>query len=470
MSMMDTLVSRVLLPLDFWRTGDQQKMSYLREFERSQYWPDETLKSVQLGRLQLLIDHAWRNCPAYRARFEAAGFNPADLKSLDDLKSLPFLEKEDIQRNRDGLLASNWPKGDLLTNWTGGSTGVPVPLFVSKSRHRSRWAATMRHNRWAGWDIGDKFGAIWGARQDIARVGLASRLRAGLLERVVALDTGCVTEEQMRAFNERLKHTRPRVILAYAQGASLFARYLRANGQTAYQPQAMVTSAEVLDGPSRRLIEEVFGCPVFNRYGCREVSVIASECEAHSGMHVMAEGLLIEIVRGGNQAQPGELGEVVVTDLLNLAMPLIRYRIKDTAAWDEGSCACGRTLPRLRNVAGRTADFVVGSDGRLVSGTFLATYVVGVRPSLGQVQIVQEKQGAVHYKIKRGASFDESRDVEYLRSASTRYLGPDIRVTIELVDDIPHLSSGKFAFCRSTVVPDFLGDEASWHVPEVLEP
>ena len=361
----------------------------------------ETLEAVQLQRLQVLVDHAWRNCPAYRARFDAAGVVPGDIKSLDDLCLLPFLDKEDIQRNREGLLAANWPKDDLLTNWTGGSTGVPVPLYVSKGRHRSRWAATMRHNRWAGWEIGDKFGAIWAP----GRILPASAWRldcAGLLERVVALDTGCVTEEQMKAFNERLKQARPKVILAYAQGASLFARYIRNSGQTAYQPHAIVTSAEVLDTPSRQLIEEVFGCPIFNRYGCREVSVIASECEAHNGMHVMAEGVLIEIVRGGNPAQPGELGEVVVTDLLNLAMPLIRYRIKDTAARDDGPCTCGRSLPRLQNVAGRTADFVLGSNGRLVSGTFLATYVVGVRPSLGQVQIIQEEEGAVHYNIRPG--------------------------------------------------------------------
>src|SRR5262249_29218268 len=137
----------------------------------------------------------------------------------------------------------------------------------------------------------------------------------------------------------------------------------------------------------------VFGCRVFNRYGCREVSVIASECPEHDGLHTMAEGLFIEVVKGARPAQAGEIGSILVTDLFNRAMPLIRYRIGDLGAWEEGTCACGRGLPRLRSVAGRVTDFLVGADGRLVSGVFLATYLVAQRPSLGQVQIHQEKAG-----------------------------------------------------------------------------
>ncbi len=156
----------------------------------------------------------------------------------------------------------------------------------------------------------------------------------------------------------------------------------------------------MLEPSARTLIEEVFGCRVFNRYGCREVSVIASECAEHAGMHVMAEGLYVEVVRGDRPAQPGELGAVLVTDLLNLAMPLVRYRIGDMAAVEDGGCACGRGLPRLRTVEGRVTDFLVGTDGRLVSGAALTVCVVAKRPTLGQVQLWQDRPGRVLYKIR----------------------------------------------------------------------
>ena len=125
------------------------------------------------------------------------------------------------------------------------------------------------------------------------------------------------------------------------------------------------------------------------------MSVVASECPAHAGLHVMGEGLLVEIETARGPAGPGEVGSLLVTDLLNHAMPLVRYRIGDLAAWAAGPCPCGRSLPRLERIGGRVTDFLVGSDEQLVSGVFLATYVVAQRPSLGQVQIRQDEPGAV---------------------------------------------------------------------------
>jgi phenylacetate-CoA ligase len=145
-----------------------------------------------------------------------------------------------------------------------------------------------------------------------------------------------------------------------------------------------------------------------------------------------------------------------VTDLLNRAMPLIRYRIGDLGAWAAGSCPCGRGLPRLERVAGRVTDFLVGCDGRLVSGVYLATYVVAHRPSLGQVQIRQQKIGAVTYRIKPGRDFNAESDLEYLRRTTRRYLGAEATIESEVVEELPAEPSGKFLFSRSTVAPGFL--------------
>ena len=240
----------------------------------------------------------------------------------------------------------------------------------------------------------------------------------------------------------------------------LFARYLEARGLTPHRPQAIVTSAETLQDDERALLERVFGCAVFNRYGCREVSVIASECAAHTGLHTMAEGLYLEIETPTGPARPGVVGSIFVTDLLNHAMPLIRYRIGDMASWATGTCPCGRGLPRLERVAGRVTDFLVGGDGRLVSGVFLATYVVAQRPSLGQVQILQHEKGAVVFRLKPGRDFSPESDLVYLRSATREYLGAEARVTTEVVASLPAEPSGKFLFSRSTVTPDFLAPSA----------
>jgi phenylacetate-CoA ligase len=456
MAFYQRLVQDVLFPLSLWKRGERQQLRYLRGFEKTQFLPAEQLHSLRLDRLRKLLHHAQQNCPFYRDRFRKAGFVPADLGTLADLRALPVLEKEEIQEHGPDLLACNWPEGDRLRNQTGGSTGTPVTFYLGKERKCSRAAATLRHNAWAGWRIGDRVAVIWGAPQDRPPDTWRARLRARLLREPLWLDTGQLSEQSMERFHHTLWQYRPRIIQAYARAAVLFAQFLLTRSLSPYRPHALITSAEVLEDKERALLEEVFGCPVFNRYGCREVSVIASECPAHTGLHVMAEGLHVEIEGPARPAKPGEPGSILITDLLNPVMPLIRYRIGDMGVWARGECPCGRGLPRLERVSGRVTDFLVGCQGQLVSGVYLATYVVAQRPSLGQVQIHQDRQGAVLYRIKPGSAFHLEGDLDYLRSATRRYLGEATDVSWEIVPELAVEASGKYLFSRSTVAPTFL--------------
>jgi phenylacetate-CoA ligase len=448
-------VRHVLHPLSLWRSGDAAQLRYLREFERTQFLPPEQVRGLQFRRLRALLDHAYQHVPFYRRRFDEVGFQPTDFHRLEDLAVLPPLEKREVQEHREELLDPNWPHRDRILNETGGSTGTPVSFYLSHDRKRSRAAATWRHNRWAGWNFGDKTAVLWGAPRDQPPPGWRGRLRAALLERQLFLNTGHITEAGLASYVESLRRYQPRVMLAYARSATLLARYLRTNNLQVPQLRSIVTSAEMLDPTDRELLETTFGCPVHNRYGCREVSVVASECEHHS-LHTMAEGLYVEVVRGDQPAAPGEMGAILITDLLNYPMPLIRYRVGDLGAWAAGPCPCGRGLPRLETVAGRVTDFLVGADGRLVSGAFLTYYLVAHRTSLGQVQIRQSAPGQVLFRIKPGAAFDPPADLAYLEQQVRKHLGEPAQVEWEFVDELPNEPSGKFLFSRSTVAPRFL--------------
>lgn len=452
-----SLVRHVLFPLVLRRRGDEAQLDYTREFARTQFLSLNELRDLQWRRLRPLLDHAYTECSFYRRRFDQAGLRPADLRGLDDLRRLPVLEKRHIQEHGADMVARRWPRSELIRNQTGGSTGTPITFYLSRERKCSRAAATLRHNGWAGWRLGDRAAVIWGAPQDRPADGWWPRLKQRLLREPLWLDTAAITEESLARFQTLLHQFRPRIIQAYARSAVLFARWIEATGTRAYHPTALVTSAEVLEDDDRTLLERVFGCPVFNRYGCREFSVIASECPAHTGLHTMAEGLYVEIeTPDGRPARPGETGCILVTDLLNAAMPMIRYRIGDMGAWADGSCPCGRSLPRLERVAGRVTDFLVGSDGRLVSGVYLATYVVAHRPSLGQVQICQDRRGHVTYRICPGPGHDPVLDAAYLDEATRQHLGHGTTADVEVVAELPRAASGKFVFSRSTVVPALL--------------
>lgn len=456
MSLYQRLIRDVFHPVALWGRGDLARLRYLKEFERTQYLPLENFREMQFERLKALLAHAYRQCAFYKERFDAAGVHPNDLESVEDLRLFPVLEKRDIQDSRDAMVSRDWPRDDLIPYGTGGSTGASLSFFLSKERTHSRWAAQIRHDRWANWNVGDKVAILWGAPGDQIPDTFRSRLHKLLLDPHVFLNTGHITEARMVEFYETMNRFRPDVIQAYSRSAGLFARFLKSRGLKAWRPRAVVTSAEVLEPEDREVIEEVFGCPVFNRYGCREVGMIASECSEHDGLHLMAEGIHLEVVRNGRPAEPGEDGEILVTDLMHRAMPLIRYRIGDVGAWEEGSCRCGRSLPRLRRVTGRATDFLVGHDGRMVAGPFLAHSLVAKCPGLAKLQIRQDRIGQIHLRIKPSTKFTEADHTEFLQATVRRYLGEATDVGWEFVDELPTESSGKYLFCRSSVAPAFL--------------
>jgi phenylacetate-CoA ligase len=455
MDLHQKLIRGVLYPWSLHRAGERATLRYLQEFERTQYLPADELRALQEERLRAVLDHAYRYCPFYRERFDRLGVIPSDLRGLDDLRLLPPLEKSEIQGNRDRMVSTSIPKDEMVANQTGGSTGAPISFFLTRDRKCSRAAGTVRHNRWAGWDVGDKVACVWGAPRDRPPDSVRSRIRELMLERQLYLDTGHFTEASMERFLTRLGKFRPTVMLAYARALVVLAKYIQQRGISPYRPRSIVTSAEVLEEPDRMLLQEVFQCPVFNRYGCREFSVVASECEEHRGLHTMAEGLFIEVEGKDGPTRPGDVGAILVTDLMNFAMPMIRYRIGDMGAFEEGTCPCGRTLPRLRGLAGRVTDFLVGDDGRLVSGVFIATYLLAQRPQLGQVQVVQDTPGKVVYRIKPGPQFQSEPDLAYLVGKTREYLGPTTEVGFDFVAELLPEPSGKTLLCRSTVVPRF---------------
>jgi phenylacetate-CoA ligase len=189
------------------------------------------------------------------------------------------------------------------------------------------------------------------------------------------------------------------------------------------------------------VVEEVFGEVVFDRYGCEEIGLIASECENHDGLHVAAEGVYVEVVDGTES----EAGQILVTDLFNRGTPLIRYEIGDLATTRSGVCVCGRGLPRLGRVLGRTSDILCTPEGARISGTSILDTVMSHIQGFRQVQIVQEKLDELTFNVVEGDGLSE-RSLEVLAEAVRRYFGPSMRHKVVLVDRIPLTERGKFQF------------------------
>lgn len=433
------LIKHVLFPA--WvRKNASARLAYLERFERSQFLTRDAILELQWTQFRALLQHAFDRCDFYRRKMSAIGMVPDDIRTPDDIAKVPTTSKEEIQESLPDLVADTYRTQSLLKDMTGGSTGSPMVFYYTEDRLDSRVAATLRHNRWTGWDIGDKMAVLWGAPRDLAAGAMKARVRDWILDRRVMLDASSIDEDRMRAFHERLVVHKPQFVLAYANTMALFAQFLRDTRLPPHRPRAIICSGEALTQENRALIEETFGCKVFNRYGSREFAVIASECGRHHGMHINAENLLVEAVAG----------ELVVTDLKNLAMPMIRYRTRDAGTLIDTPCECGRGLPLLDLSGGRVTEFLTALGGQKVSGIVLATYAITNLPGIRQIQFVQQRRDCVKARVVRRPEWSD-HSAAMLVSRIRGFLGDAMTVNLEFVDTIPLEASGKYRFSISLV-------------------
>lgn len=437
-------IRRLFYPL--WvRKNGSSRLRYLTDLRTSQYWSSDRIRDHQLARLKVVVRHAYERCDFYRAHFDASGFHPSQLLELTDMAKIPLVSKTDIQRNAAGFLARGVDSSQLIEDRTGGSTGSPLRFYYDNDRNDWREAAALRHDEWSGWRLGASKAVLWGATQDMrAPSTVNSWLRRKLVERYDILDASAVSDRSLEEFARRLQGRPPRLLLAYANTLRLFADYVSSNQITGINPGAIIASAEVLTSETRHAAESAFDCKVYNRYGCREFSVIASECGFGQGLHVNAENLYVEVLSDG-QPVLGVEGDIVVTDLRNLAMPMIRYAIKDVGTLPSEVCGCGRGLPLLTMGAGRTTDFLISTAGAKVSGIVISTYVSTRVTGLRQMQIHQHQSDrvSVHYVPDSDWTV---RSREELTLLLKQYLGTDMNVELVRVDVIPLEKSGKFRF------------------------
>lgn len=442
-------IRHALYPL--WAVKNRShRLQFLASLEKSQYWPRNTLIEQQWLAFKRIATHAFETCPYYQKKFREAGMSPADLRSREDIDSVPTITKEEIQEHRDEMVSSHYRVDSLIRDMTGGSTGSPMQFYYDKDRQDSRVAATLRHNRWAGWSIGDRAAVLWGAPQDTKTSGaLKDRVRDWILDRRLILDASCLDEAAMSKFAAKLVRFQPTVLQAYSNTLGLFAQYVKAEKVKGISPHGIVCSAEVLTEENRRLIEETFGCPVYNRYGSREFAVIASECSVHDGMHINAENLLVEVI-SNSMSSIEEDGEIVITDLQNFAMPMLRYRIRDIGRIKRNSCTCSRGLPLMDLSGGRTTDFLTATNGGKVSGIVVATYVITNLPGVRQIQFVQSERGSVTVNLVKGREWS-LQSLDELTTRVHRYLGDDMQLQVMYRDNISREKSGKYRFSISTL-------------------
>ena len=447
MGLYTALIASVILPLQE-RLKHHDTVAVLRKMEETQWWPRERVEALQLERLRQLISHAEQFVPYYRDLFKAIGLTAADVRTLADLQRIPFLTKPIIRSNLEGFKSE---KAQHLARFnTGGSSGEPLIFFIGNERVSHDVAAKWRATRWWDVDIGDREIVVWGSPIELTAQDKVRQIRDRVM-RTQLIPAFEMSEAKLDEFVARIRSFRPTMLFGYPSSISLIAKHAEKRGQIMNDlgiKVAFVTSERLYDH-QRDDISRVFGCPVANGYGGRDAGFIAHQCP-QGGMHITAEDIIVEILDKDGQPVPtGQAGEVVVTHLATSEFPFIRYRTGDVAVLSTQSCTCGRGLPMLEEIQGRTTDFVVAADGTIMHG-LAVVYPIRDIPGIASFKVVQETLQRVVVQIVPGENCGPDVETRISTGIKAR-LGQSVDVEVLRVGDIPREKSGKYRYIQSLV-------------------
>jgi phenylacetate-CoA ligase len=429
----------------------RQFLERLDELNKTQWLSRDELLKLQQAKLHRLLTYAHQNVPYYRRVFAQVGFHPDEvLTDLSSMRKIPLINKSLIRQNFDDLRTTETERRQSMTTLTtGGSTGQPLK-FMQDSNYRDYVTADLhRHLGWGGWKLGQVHAYIWGANFEVASSqAFRTRMMDFVLNRFVT-NAYVLSKESMAEFAQKVRQQRPELVFCYPSSLFRFAEFVRENGFNDIKFKAMFSSAEVLYPAQRQFIEETFGGKMFNRYATRELACIGCECDAHTGMHVGVENVYVEVLKDGQPAEPGETGDMVVTNLNNYGMPFIRYSVGDLGAWStQQNCPCGRQLPMMELVQGRRIDMFKTRDGRAVWGGF-ASPLFGMK-GVEQFQLIQKSLDHVVARIVKNGDLDQAGLAKIERTVKIA-LGDHVEVQFEFPEQISVFDSGKYRYAISEV-------------------
>jgi phenylacetate-CoA ligase len=430
----------------------KQQLSY---YLKTQWLSKEDLADLQMQKLRSLIYHVYQNVPYYRQVMDRLKLKPEHIRELSDLNKMPLLSKQDIRQNLDALYARNMDRKKLNAMATSGTTGSPLVVYVTSRNAVTERALNLRMRRWAGWHVDQKRATFSGyplVPQGKQKLPL---WRYDLPEKRLFLSPYHMTNENMGDYLQVLRGFEPKVIESYPSYLSFLAQYLARTNQ-AFRVQAVFTSSETLFPHQRQIIEERFQTRVFDWYGLTERAASAAQCECTNGYHVNAEKTIVEIVKAdGELAIPEESGEIIGTNLEEYGMPLIRYRSGDMSAYRAESCPCGRALPLIEQIQTRVDDMIMTSDGRFINPAPLAGLFRS--PKIERGRIIQEDAHNFVVQIMPATGCDEV-DTEPILKGIQSVVGSDATISIQVVNEITSLPSGKYPFVVSKVYTKIKGE------------
>ncbi|MGD0451258.1 MAG: hypothetical protein ABSA79_09435 [Candidatus Bathyarchaeia archaeon] len=427
--------------------------AFLRELNRTQWYKPYELRKHQESRLRSLIRHAYENVPYYNRLFKQRSITPDDVKTIEDLKKIPVLTKNDLRDHFKELIAVNAEVYRYGKSRTSGSTGKPVTFYLDQQNREMEYAAKWRQRGWANVDLNSRiasFRAFRGMRGTDFQGG-KPRWNYNALSKELEFNIFGLNRANLGKQVQKLREFNPNLIEGYPSVIELLAKHVLEHGYNDICPIAVQTSSESLL-TRRETIEKAFGCKVFDRYGQSEYVVSVDECPA--GSYHVAESGILEVIKDGEQVSDGEIGEIIGTGLCNYSMPLIRYRTTDICQHSAEFCSCGRGMPLIKSLEGRTSDIILSPDGRSVTGVSFEHYWKHVispqTPHLDYVHVIQKADYSLIVQMVKTKGYSDEETSAILQGLDV-LLGSEIRIAFEELPSIPARKKWRFTESQANV-------------------
>lgn len=415
-------------------------MRCLDALEQSQWWSKDKLLELQNERLRRLLSHAYDSVPYYRKLFDERSMKPNDIKDSKELALLPVLTKQLIRNNFNNLRAPTLSPNKVILSATSGSTGSPLKFYTTKE-DQFEWgfARGLRAHKWAGYELGEKTVVLHPLPPFLSKPQRLGKRIEAFFKRHLVINPSTMSKKTMPLLIRRMEVFQPSFIVGYPSAIYILARFIKKNRRPDFSPKAIIAGSEQLHDYQRELFEEVFRCEPYSVYGSWEVHSIAAECPEHTGYHIAAENIIVEIVNDTGEPVPlGTEGRILLTNLHNYAMPLIRYDIGDVGAISLQPCPCGRGLPLLSKLSGRADDIILTRSGRTIPGLVLPRRFLA-HCGVEQHQLVQDSYEQVIVKLVLDEKYTPEHMDKLKKLVVAQYqpiLGEDIAITVQFVDQI----------------------------------
>lgn len=406
--------------------------------EETEFSSRESVEEMVNQRFRHIVCEAWDHVPYYRDKYQQYGVDISEIKDIRDIVKLPVIDKEEVRRHQKEVISDRYEPSQLMYLTTSGSTGNPLGFYQPKAMVMIEWAYVMH---------------IWkrvGCMPSSSRLVLRGKKLHGNtggqpyfydpLRRELSCDVFQLTEKNLEIYCQAIEKYRPEYIHGYMSAIMILAKYVETRGLQ-HHFEGILAVSETVYPDQRAYVEKVFGARVFSFYGHSERLVIAGECEKSSCYHVEPLYGYCEILN--DQLKTAEAGEIVATGFLNEAMPLIRYRTGDAAAWNHESCPCGRESLRLDSVHGRwNQDMLVNREGAPISLTALNIHSDAL-DRVVRYKLVQSEAGVVEMLILPRQDYQAADGVKIKKVLEEKTRGA-IRFDLRLVDDLPVMKNGKY--------------------------